>query len=56
MLDFELKLKKYAAGTNHSSWMGELLKEISQAADQLEDRVAEHELEKKEIKVPCSDN
>ena len=51
MLDFELKLKKFAADTNSSSWMGELLKEIAQAADQLENRVAEHELEKKEIKV-----
>ena len=51
MLDFEIKMEKYAADTNSSSWMGELIKEISQAADQLEDRVAEHDLAQKEIKV-----
>ena len=51
MLDFEIKMKKYAADSNSSSWMGELLKEISQAADRLESRVAEHELAENELKV-----
>ena len=51
MLDFEMRMQKYAVDTNSSSWMGEIIKEISQAADELENRVAEHDLAQKEIKV-----
>ena len=51
MLDFELKMKKLALTSNSSSWMDEILNEVSHAADQLEDLVAEHELSQKEILV-----
>lgn len=51
MLDFEIKMKKFALVSNSSSWMDEIINEVSHAADQLEDLVAEHELSQKEIKV-----
>nr|CAB3267016.1 transmembrane and coiled-coil domain-containing protein 3-like [Phallusia mammillata] len=41
MNEFEIEMKKYMDVTNDSSWMSELLKEISHAADQLQDSVAE---------------
>ncbi|XP_076806768.1 transmembrane and coiled-coil domain-containing protein 3-like [Clavelina lepadiformis] len=49
MREFEERMKTYMDETNSTSWMGELFKELSQAADQLENRVAEHEFSDKEI-------
>ena len=49
MREFEERMKTYMDATNSTSWMGELFKELSQAADQLENRVAEHEFSDKEI-------
>ena len=47
MQDFEDKMAAYMS-SNDSSWLNELLKEISNAADDLEKRVADplpHEVE-----------
>jgi len=53
MHDFEVQMKKYMAETNSSStsWVGEILKEIAHAADQLQDSVAGRDLSEDEVKV-----